>query len=73
MNRRTHDLIVKVLAIHGIVALTGSMVLIYQGKTVPVELLMVAGTIISGLTGHMAPHPKESNEQETTNRNQPEG
>jgi hypothetical protein len=59
MNRRTHDLIVKVLAIHGIVAMTGSFVLLYQGKTVPVELLMVAGTIISGLTGHLVPPPKD--------------
>ncbi len=59
MNRRTHDLIVRVLAIHGIIALVGSFILRYQGKEVPVELLMVAGTIISGLTGHLVPPPKD--------------
>ncbi len=59
MNRRTHDLIVKVLAVHGIIAMVGSFTLLYQGKTVPVELLMVAGIIISGLTGHLVPAPKD--------------
>lgn len=68
MTRQTHDLIVKVLAVHGVLALCGSFALIYQGKTVPVELLMVATTIISGLTGHMAPHPKETDNGQTTNR-----
>lgn len=59
MNSKTHALIVKVLAAHGVIALGGSFYLIGVGKTVPVELLMVATTIISGLTGHMAPMPKE--------------
>jgi hypothetical protein len=65
MNSRTHALIVKVLAVHGVLALSGSFYMLSVGKTVPVELLMVATTIISGLTGHMAPQPKENNEDET--------
>ena len=60
MSRRTHDLVVKVLAIHGIIALVGSFILRYRGIEVPVELIMVAGTIISGLTGHLVPPPKDA-------------
>ena len=46
MSPRTHDLIVKVLAVHGILALVGSFYLLSVGKVVPVELLMVATTNI---------------------------
>lgn len=59
MSQRTHSLIVKVLAVHGVLALLGSFALLGLGKTVPVEVLMVATSIVSGLTGHMAPQPKE--------------
>lgn len=64
MSRKTHDLIVKVLAVHGVLALGGSFYLLGIGKTVPVEVLMVATSIVSGLTGHMAPHPKDEKENE---------
>lgn len=62
MSSRTHALIIKVLAVHGVLAIIGSFALLAVGKTVPVELLMVATSIVSGLTGHMAPQPKETTE-----------
>lgn len=62
MTSRTHALIIKVLAVHGILAIIGSFAMLATGKTVPVELLMVASSIVSGLTGHMAPQPKDTQE-----------
>jgi hypothetical protein len=57
VNVKTHALIIKVLAAHGVIALAGTFYLLGVGKTVPVEVLMVATSIVSGLTGHMAPQP----------------
>ena len=65
MNTKTHALIIKVLAAHGVLALGGTFYLLGVGKTVPVEVLMVATSIVSGLTGHMAPQPTDKPKETT--------